>query len=410
MLAKGQSVKTHPVGHHHAIGLALAAVLVSVAGALAQAPDWRITPSDLRGSAKRHKYASGAAQLDCRVAGLHEGTPGYDLLVPAYSYTLNCGRSWSLPYQQRFGNEKTLHTITAHLDTLSAYQVLETMNVRSREKPVYRCRAPLVPFPTADWALIGNSTIARMTERGTTIEDAQSGAVFERGLHHVSGGEFSDGSVAWLEMPLDISSSERPMVVHWRRGREPKQVCNMEIGERPCGPATAFESHGKKWLLVPVRPETRGWDEYGCPQVWIANVVTGEAEIHDISEAASGWTACPGGVLCVGFGVSKFAYDGVTPTLEWHLDLGEIWQLIAWSPDHRLAVLQVVPAISAETMLPTGDRVVVIDGRNGRVLADLDPEGDCSDAGALVDAKRRLHLIPKTDLVDLVYEIDRPSD
>ena len=108
----------------------------------------------------------------------------------------------------------------------------------------------------------------------------------------------------------------------------------------------------------------------------------------------------------MGMGVRKFAYDGAALTLVWQLQDPDFWELIAWSPDHRLAVLQVAPGIRADTMTATGDRVVAVDTRDGSVLTDFDPEGDCSHAGALLDAKNRLHLIPRTDLVDLVYEID----
>jgi hypothetical protein len=400
-------VNTRRVNHRYAVViLALVAALFSTAGALAQAAHWRITPSDLRGGERMRKNASHPSQLGGCVAGLHEGTPGYELMRPAYSYTLNCGGSWSLPYQQRFGNEKTLRTLTAYLDTFSVYRALETINVRSREKPVYRCRAPIVPLPTADWELIGSSIIVRTTERGTTIEDARSGKVLERGVRHVSGGEFSDGSVVWLEVPPDPSSGERPHVVHWKRGREPRQIRDLDSGEMPRSGAVAFESHNKKWLLVEVSPETRGTEEPGLQRVWITNVATGDAALHSVPGPWGRLTACQGGVLCVGMGVRKFAYDGVALTLVWQLQDPDFWELIAWSPDHRLAVLQVAPGIRADTMTATGDRVVAVDTRDGSVLTDFDPEGDCSHAGALLDAKNRLHLIPRTDLVDLVYEID----
>ena len=115
-------MNTRRVNHRYAVViLALVAALFSTADALAQAAHWRITPSDLRGGERMRKNASHPSQLGGCVAGLHEGTPGYELMRPACSYTLNCGGSWSLPYRQRFGNEKTLRTLTAYLDTFSVY-------------------------------------------------------------------------------------------------------------------------------------------------------------------------------------------------------------------------------------------------------------------------------------------------
>lgn len=386
--------------------LLLAAALALPAEANAQVLLARLGPGALRGRADTRPHGIAAERPEIEVAGLQAGAPGYDLLVPAYEYTLDGGASWSIPYQQRFGNEATLRTMLAYMDTCSAHQTIDIANVRPDAAHQSHCRAPLRLLPNSEWDPVGTSTLIRQTENGMTIDDAFAGVSVASGSAYITGGEFADGSISWLAVPIVPQLGRRGALMYRERGESPREVASTIADCQALEPAVAFESSGMKCMLVIAKGDAHSTGKMAGRAVTIVNVETGATTVHETKRQFGRWVPCYGGVLCVGAGVEKFEYDGAVFERKWQLGGQMIWEAVAWSPDRCLIVLQAAPLGRPGASSPPSDRILAINSASGATVADFDPEGDCSKGGALLDAHGRLHLFSKSERVDLVYSLE----